>query len=280
MIRLLYQDRVLEALREDLGRGGDLTSEATVPDGSRAQGRLIARAPGVVAGLEMAIFAFQALDPHVQFQLRTSDGNRVEGGAILATLQGDARAILAAERTALNFLGHLSGIATATRAVVDSLEGTGAQVVCTRKTTPGLRGLEKYAVRMGGGQNHRTGLDDGILIKDNHRTLAGGVKPAVEGARRRAGHMVRVELEVDSLEELKEGLALEVDAFLLDNMGLDELRQAVALAGDTATLEASGGITPDSARAVAETGVHLLSLGWLTHSAPSLDVALDLDPAS
>lgn len=280
MIRLLFQDRVVEALREDLGRGGDLTSEGTVPEGARAQGRLIARAPGVVAGLEVALFTFQALDPHLQFQLCTTDGSRVEGGTTLATLQGDARALLAAERTALNFLGHLSGIATTTRAVVESLEGTGTQVVCTRKTTPGLRGLEKYAVRMGGGQNHRTGLDDGILIKDNHRALAGGVKPAVEGARSRAGHMVRVELEVDSLEELKEGLALGVDAFLLDNMELDELRQAVELAGNAATLEASGGITPDSARAVAETGVHLLSLGWLTHSAPSLDVALDVDPVA
>jgi len=279
MLPLLYEPVVDAALREDLGRGGDLTSEGTIPPGTRARGALVARGAGVVAGLEVALHAFHRLDPELSVDRRQADGDRVPGGTVLAHLEGDARALLAAERTALNLLGHLSGIATTTRRVVDQVRGTKARIVCTRKTTPGLRALEKYAVRMGGGANHRTGLDDGILIKDNHRRVAGGVAPAVEGARRRAGHMVRIELEVDTLEELDEGLALGVDAFLLDNMSLEELREAVRRAGGRAVLEASGGITPDRAREVAETGVDLLSLGWLTHSSPSLDVALDLEMA-
>jgi nicotinate-nucleotide pyrophosphorylase (carboxylating) len=279
MLPLLYESVVDAALREDLGRGGDLTSEGTIPPGTRARGVLVARAAGVVAGLEVALHAFRRLDPELSVERRQADGDRVPGGSVLAHLEGDARALLAAERTALNLLGHLSGIATTTRDVVDRVEGTGARIVCTRKTTPGLRALEKYAVRMGGGANHRTGLDDGILIKDNHRRVAGGVGPAVKGARRRGGHMVRIELEVDTLEELDEGLALGVDAFLLDNMSLEELREAVRRTGGRAVLEASGGITPGRAREVAETGVDLLSLGWLTHSSPSLDVALDLDLA-
>jgi nicotinate-nucleotide pyrophosphorylase (carboxylating) len=279
MLPLLYEPVVDAALREDLGRGGDLTSEGTIPPGTRARGDLVARGAGVVAGLEVALHAFHRLDPELSVDRRQADGDRVPGGTVLAHLEGDARALLAAERTALNLLGHLSGIATTTRRVVDQVSGTKARIVCTRKTTPGLRALEKYAVRMGGGANHRTGLDDGILIKDNHRRVAGGVAKAVEGARRRAGHMVRIELEVDTLEELDEGLSLGVDAFLLDNMSLEELREAVRRAGGRAVLEASGGITPDRAREVAETGVDLLSLGWLTHSSPSLDVALDLDLA-
>lgn len=277
MFPLLYRATVEHALREDLGRAGDLTSEGTLPPGTRARGVLVAREAGVVAGLEVALLAFEMMDPGLQVERMAADGERVEGGRALARLEGDAHALLAAERTALNFLGHLSGIATTTRRVVDAIEGTGARVACTRKTTPGLRTLEKYAVRMGGGVNHRTGLDDGILIKDNHRRVAGGVRQAVEGARRRAGHMVRIELEVDTLEELDQGLALGVDAFLLDNMPPEVLREAVARAGGRAVLEASGGITPERARAVAETGVDLLSLGWLTHSAPSLDVSLDLE---
>ena len=276
MITLLYDDLVRRALREDLGRGGDLTTEATIPDETLARGDLLAREAGIVAGLGPALHAFRLLDPSVTIETRVADGDPVEAGTSLARLEGRAHPLLAAERTALNLLGHLSGIATATRSVVDSIAGTGAEVVCTRKTTPGLRTLEKYAVRMGGGSNHRTGLDDGILIKDNHRRLAGGVRPAVEGARRRAGHMVRIELEVDTLDELREGLELGVELFLLDNMPPPALRQAVEIAGGRATLEASGGITPESARAVAETGVHLLSLGWLTHSSRALDVSLDL----
>jgi nicotinate-nucleotide pyrophosphorylase (carboxylating) len=278
MDRILFEPLVDAALREDLGRGGDLTSEGTIPEGTRARGVIVARAPGVIAGLEVACLAFERLDPGIRLERLAADGDRVDANAPLARLEGDARALLAAERTALNFLGHLSGIATATAAVVASTKGTGARVTCTRKTTPGLRALEKYAVRMGGGVNHRTGLDDGILIKDNHRRVAGGVRAAVEGARARAGHMVRVELEVDTLAELDEGLELGVDAFLLDNMTPEELRKAVALTRGRAVLEASGGITPDRAREVAETGVNLLSIGWLTHSAPSLDVSLDLEP--
>jgi nicotinate-nucleotide pyrophosphorylase (carboxylating) len=277
MLPLLFESVVDAALREDLGRGGDLTSEGTIPPGTRARGDLVARAPGVVAGVEVALHTFRRLDPELSLEQRHSDGDRVPAGTVLAHLAGDARALLAAERTALNFLGHLSGIATATRDLVDRVEGTGARIVCTRKTTPGLRALEKYAVRMGGGSNHRTGLDDGILIKDNHRRVAGGVGPAVAGARQRGGHMVRIELEVDTLDELDQGLALGVEAFLLDNMSLEELREAVRRTAGRAVLEASGGITPDRAREVAETGVDLLSLGWLTHSSPSLDVALDLD---
>ncbi len=278
MHRILFEAVVDAALKEDLGRGGDLTSEGTIPAGTRARGVLVARTPGVIAGLDVASFAFERLDPELRFDLAVADGDAVEAGWTLARLEGDARALLAAERTALNFLGHLSGIATATAGVTRSIAGTGARVTCTRKTTPGLRTLEKYAVRMGGGANHRTGLDDGILIKDNHRRVAGGVRAAVEGARARAGHMVRIELEVDTLAELEEGLALGVDAFLLDNMTPNELRQAVAMSGRRAVLEASGGITPERAREVAETGVDLLSIGWLTHSAPSLDVSLDLEP--
>ncbi|TVP42154.1 MAG: carboxylating nicotinate-nucleotide diphosphorylase [Gemmatimonadales bacterium] len=278
MLPILYEALVDAALREDLGRGGDLTSEGTIPPGTRARGEIVARKGGVVAGLDVALHALSRLDPVLRVRRFHADGGRVQDGAVLAGLEGDARALLAAERTALNLLGHLSGIATATREVVTLLEGTRARVVCTRKTTPGLRSLEKYAVRMGGGANHRTGLDDGILIKDNHRRVAGGVRPAVEGARGRAGHMVRIELEVDTIGELEEGLALGVDAFLLDNMTLEELREAVRVTDGRAVLEASGGITPGRARAVAETGVDLLSLGWLTHSAPSLDVALDLTP--
>ncbi|TVP56012.1 MAG: carboxylating nicotinate-nucleotide diphosphorylase [Gemmatimonadales bacterium] len=276
MIQLLYEDLVRRTLREDLGRGGDLTSEATIPSGTRGAGTLLVREAGVVAGLEIALLAFRLLDPDVSIEVQVGDGSAVEPATTLARLEGDARCLLAAERTALNFLGHLSGIATTTRSVVDAVEGTGVRIVCTRKTTPGLRALEKYAVRVGGGTNHRTGLDDGILIKDNHRRLAGGVRPAVEGARERAGHMVTIELEVDTLEELREGLSLGVDVFLLDNMGPDLLRQAVEITAGRATLEASGGIIPETVRSIAETGVDLISLGWLTHSARSLDVSLDL----
>lgn len=273
---LLYETLVRRALKEDLGHGGDLTTEATVPADLRANGELLVREDGVIAGLEVALSAFRATDSGVTVERHGADGQSAGAGTVIAHLRGNARGLLAAERTALNLLGHLSGIATATRRVVDAIDGTGARIVDTRKTLPGLRALEKYAVRMGGGANHRMALDDGILIKDNHRRLAGGVRPAVEGARRRAGHMVRIELEVDTLRELEEGLELGVDAFLLDNMSVDELRRAVELADGRAILEASGGITPDGARNVAETGVDLISMGWLTHSARQLDVSLDL----
>jgi len=252
-----------------------------VPPELAAEARIVARAGGRIAGLAVAAAAFGLLDPAVEVELRAGDGADVEAGAVLAAVRGPARPILSAERTALNFLGHLSGIATATREMVAAIAAAGAaaRVVCTRKTTPGLRALEKYAVRAGGGANHRFGLDDAVLIKDNHRAVAGGVRPAIARVRARVGHLVKVEVEVDTLEQLAEALAAGVDAVLLDNMPLDILRRAVALARGRAITEASGGITPATAAAVASTGVDLLSVGWLTHSAPSLDVSLEVDPA-
>lgn len=273
---LLYEELIRRALQEDLGRAGDLTTDAIVAWGSRATAHVVARAAGTVAGLEPALHAVCLLDPEAELELHAPDGTEVEREDVLAVVRGSARALLSAERTALNLLGRLSGIATATRGIVRLIEGTGARVVCTRKTTPGLRTLEKHAVRAGGGMNHRFGLDDGVLIKDNHRALAGGIRPAIERVRAAVGHMVKVEVEVDTLEELAEALELGVDAVLLDNMSVDQLREAVSMARGRALTEASGGITPQTARAVAETGVDLLSLGWLTHSSPALDVALDV----
>ena len=281
---LLYEDLVRRALAEDLGRAGDLTSDAVVPAEARAEAVLVARVPGRLAGLPVALAAFRLLDPSLSLAAHAADGEDVAAGAVLATVRGAARSILSAERTALNLLGRLSGIATATRDLVAAVAAAapaatpGARVVCTRKTTPGLRALEKYAVRAGGGANHRFGLDDAVLIKDNHRALAGGLRPAVERARRGAGHMVKIEVEVDSLAELDEALALGVDVVLLDNMPLDVLAEAVRRARGRALTEASGGIQPATAAAIAATGVDLLSVGWLTHSAPALDVALDVLP--
>jgi len=281
---LLYEDLVRRALAEDLGRAGDLTSDAVVPAEARAEAVLVARVPGRLAGLLVALAAFRLLDPSLSLAAHAADGEDVAAGAVLATVRGAARSILSAERTALNLLGRLSGIATATRDLVAAVAAAapaatrGARVVCTRKTTPGLRALEKYAVRAGGGANHRFGLDDAVLIKDNHRALAGGLRPAVERARRGAGHMVKIEVEVDSLAELDEALALGVDVVLLDNMPLDVLAEAVRRARGRALTEASGGIQPATAAAIAATGVDLLSVGWLTHSAPALDVALDVLP--
>lgn len=273
---LLYEELIRRALQEDLGRAGDLTTDAIVARDAEATAHVVARAVGTIAGLEPALHAFCQLDPEVEMELHAPDGTEVERDDVLAVVRGSARALLTAERTSLNLLGRLSGIATATRGIVRRIEGTAARVVCTRKTTPGLRMLEKFAVRAGGGMNHRFGLDDGVLIKDNHRALAGGVRPAVERVRAAVGHMVKVEVEVDTLEELAEALELRVDAVLLDNMSVDQLREAVSMARGRALTEASGGITPQTARAIAETGVNLLSLGWLTHSAPALDVALDV----
>jgi nicotinate-nucleotide pyrophosphorylase (carboxylating) len=273
---LLYEELIRRALQEDLGRAGDLTTDAIVAWGSRATAHVVARAAGTVAGLEPALHAVCLLDPAAELELHAPDGTEVEREDVLAVVRGSARALLSAERTALNLLGRLSGIATATRGIVRLIEGTGVRVVCTRKTTPGLRTLEKHAVRAGGGMNHRFGLDDGVLIKDNHRALAGGIRPALERVRAAVGHMVKVEVEVDTLEELAEALELGVDAVLLDNMSVDQLREAVSMARGRALTEASGGITPQTARAIAETGVDLLSLGWLTHSSPALDVALDV----
>ena len=274
---ILYEPLIRRALEEDLGRAGDLTSDAILPQHLRGEGRIVARAAGRLAGLPMVLAAFRILDPQVEIETRAADGEDVEAGAVLAIVGGAARALLSAERTALNLLGRLCGIATATRDMVRRVEPHGARVVCTRKTTPGLRALEKYAVRCGGGHNHRFGLDDAVLVKDNHIAFAGGLRPAVERVRGAVGHLVKIEVEVDSLEMLREALDLGVDVVLLDNMSVDTLRQAVTLARGRALTEASGGITPETAAAIAATGVDLLSMGWLTHSAASLDVALDVE---
>ncbi len=276
LLPILYEAHVRAALLEDLGRAGDLTSDAVLPPGLPAEALAVARRAGRIAGLPIGLAAFRLLDPHLEIEILGGDGRDAEAGEILAIVRGEARTVLAAERTALNYLGHLSGIATVTRDVVAQVAPYGARVACTRKTTPGLRALEKYAVRAGGGSNHRFGLDDAILIKDNHRALAGGVRPAVERARRAIGHLVKIEVEVETLEQLDDALACGVEAILLDNMPLERLREAVLRAKGRAITEASGGITPETAAAIAATGVDLLSIGWITHSAPNLDVALDV----
>jgi nicotinate-nucleotide pyrophosphorylase (carboxylating) len=273
---LLYEETVRRALLEDLGRAGDLTTDAIVTAYYMTDASLIARSEGRVAGLEVAIQAFRSLDSQVSAEIILADGNDTAAGDRLAVVRGPARVILSAERTALNFLGRLSGIATATRNIVAAISPYSARVVCTRKTTPGLRTLEKYAVRAGGGSNHRFGLDDAVLIKDNHRIIAGGITEAVRRVRKHTGHMVKIEVEVDTLRELEEALGVGVDAILLDNMPVDMLAEGVRLAKGKALTEASGGVTPANAAAIAATGVDLLSVGWLTHSAPALDVSLDL----
>jgi nicotinate-nucleotide pyrophosphorylase (carboxylating) len=272
---LLLEPAVRNALLEDLGRAGDLTTDAIVPSGVQAQTRLVARQDGVLAGLELARIAFQLMNPALQFDAHVQDGARLAPGATIATVQGSARAMLTAERTALNFLCHLSGVATATASIADAIRDRRARVTCTRKTLPGLRALQKYAVRVGGGSNHRFGLDDAVLIKDNHVAIAGGVREAVTRARAGIGHMVKIELEVDTLAQLDEALALGVDVVLLDNMSLDDMRTAAGMARGRAILEASGRITPETAPAVAATGVDLIAIGWITHSARTLDIGLD-----
>jgi nicotinate-nucleotide pyrophosphorylase (carboxylating) len=274
---LLNEDVVRRALLEDLGRAGDITTDAIVPPDLASRAAIVVRAAGRVAGLEPAVHAFRLLDPQCRIEVRLRAGSDVAKGDTVARVDARARAILAAERTALNLLGHLSGIATATRDVVARLRGLNTRVVCTRKTLPGLRALEKHAVRVGGGGSHRYGLDDAVLVKDNHVALAGGVTEAVLRVRRSVGHLVKLEVEVDTLAQLDEALAVGVDALLLDNMDLATLREAVRRASGRALTEASGGIRPENVREVAETGVDLISLGWLTHSAPALDVALDVE---
>jgi len=272
---LLVEPIVRHALEEDLGRAGDITSDLVVPADRRAKAALVARKPGTIAGLIAAQCAFQLVDPALDVRVEIPDGSGADAGFGLATIEGSARSILTAERVALNFTGHLSGIATATRALVDAVAGTSARIACTRKTTPGLRLLEKYAVRCGGGFNHRFGLDDAVLIKDNHLVAAGGIKPAIERVRAGLGHMAKVELEVDSLDQLNEALHLGVDTILLDNFSIDDLKRAVAATKGRAVLEASGNVTLATVRAIAETGVDYISAGSITHSAPNLDVALD-----
>jgi nicotinate-nucleotide pyrophosphorylase (carboxylating) len=276
MLRILIEPIVRAALLEDLGRAGDITSDAIVPEGAPIDAVIAARQPGVVAGLEAGLLAFELLDPALHIELLCADGSRVERGQRVARLIGRARPVLAAERTALNLICRLSGVATATRSLVDAIAGTKARIVCTRKTTPSLRILEKEAVRMGGGANHRFGLDDAMLIKDNHVAVAGGVGPALLRARAHAGHLVKIELEVDTLDQLAEALEHGVDAVLLDNMDPDTLRRAVAMVAGRAVTEASGHITRETAPAIAAAGVDLISSGWITHSAPILDLGLDV----
>lgn len=272
---LLLEPLVRAALLEDLGRAGDITTDAIVPAGLRATCVLAARQPGVVAGLDLAALAFRLVDPATEMRVAREDGSAVAPGAIIASVTGPGRGLLTAERTALNFLCHLSGIASATAAIVAAVRSHRARIVCTRKTTPGLRAVEKYAVRAGGGANHRFGLDDAVLIKDNHIAIAGGVKAAIERARAAVGHLVRIEVEVDRLDQLEEALGIGIDAVLLDNMSVETLRQAVSMVAGRAVTEASGRVTAASAPEIAATGVDLISIGWLTHSAPALDIGLD-----
>ncbi|MUT22894.1 carboxylating nicotinate-nucleotide diphosphorylase [Mesorhizobium japonicum] len=264
------------ALLEDLGRCGDLTSDAVIPHDCTATLMLKSRETGIVAGLDLVAFALLLVEPAIQMQIWRPDGSDVAAGEIIAKLCGPARGLLTAERTALNFLCRLSGIATATAAMVEAVRGHKAKIVCTRKTTPGLRALEKYAVRVGGGANHRFGLDDAVLIKDNHIAIAGDIRTAIERARAAAGHMVKIEVEVDTLEQLDIALALGIDAVLLDNMSVEDLARAVATVDGRVITEASGRVTPITAPAIAATGVDLISVGWLTHSAPILDIGLDM----
>jgi len=275
--RDLVEAAVASALAEDLGLAGDITSEATIPAGAPAAGAIATRKAGVVAGVQLAEAAFKVVDGNTRVDVLIADGGQLKAGDVIARVAGDARALLAAERVALNFLGRLSGIATLTRAYVDKVAGTRARIIDTRKTTPGLRAFEKHAVRAGGGLNHRFGLYDAILIKDNHIAAAGGIAKAMTGIRDRAGHMVKIEVEVTTLAELDDALAEGPDALLLDNMPIPMLKAAVEkVAGRTVT-EASGGVTLDTVRQIAETGVDLISVGALTHSAPNLDVGLDFD---
>ena len=275
-MRLIIEPIVRAALLEDLGRAGDITTEAVVPAEAAIEAVIAARQPGVLGGLDAALLAFELLDPALRIDRLCEDGARISRGEMVARISGRALPVLGAERTALNFLCRMSGVATATRALADAVAGYKARIVCTRKTTPGLRALEKYAVRLGGGANHRFGLDDAMLIKDNHIALAGGVRQALERARHRAGHLVKIELEVDTLDQLAEALEVGIDAVLLDNMAPETLRRAVAMVDGRAVTEASGRITPETAPAVAATGVDLISCGWITHSAPILDLGLDI----
>jgi nicotinate-nucleotide pyrophosphorylase (carboxylating) len=275
----LIEPLVRAALAEDLGRAGDLTTDTVVPAAARARGVLNARRAGVVAGLEVAAIAFRLLDPDARIEIARPDGATVRAGERIAAVSGRARGLLSAERVALNFLCHLSGIATATREIVETVKGYSARIACTRKTTPGLRALEKYAVRVGGGVNHRFGLDDGVLLKDNHIVVAGGIRAAVETAKAQLGHMVKVEVEVDRIDQLSEVLAAGADAILLDNMTPAQMSEAVGIVGGRAIVEASGRITAETAPAIAATGVDVISCGWITHSAPILDIGLDFEAA-
>jgi nicotinate-nucleotide pyrophosphorylase (carboxylating) len=276
---LEIEDAVTRTLKEDLGRAGDITSIATVPEDAPGRAMVVARKLGVVSGLPLVAESFRRLSLDMTIEPHgVRDGDPIKAGTKLMTISGNARAILSAERTALNFIGHLSGIATATAEFVRRITHTKARVICTRKTTPGLRALEKYAVRCGGGFNHRFGLDDAMLIKDNHIAVAGGIRAVLTRARQSAGHLVKIEIEVDSLEQLDEVLSVGLaDVVLIDNFDLDAMRKAVAMVAGRLVIEASGGITLDSAAKIAETGVDYLSSGALTHSVQNLDIGLDIE---
>ncbi|ADY67193.1 carboxylating nicotinate-nucleotide diphosphorylase [Agrobacterium tumefaciens] len=278
--RIIVEPLVRNALLEDLGLAGDITSAAVIPAGHRSVVVMAAREPGVIAGLDAAELAFELVDPTIVMRRQVQDGAAVTPGDIIATIEGPSRGLLTAERTALNFLGHLSGIASVTATIAAAISGTKASVACTRKTTPGLRALEKYAVRAGGGMNHRFALYDAVLIKDNHIAVAGGVRDAIRSAKAGVGHLVKIEVEVDTLLQLREAMEEGVDAVLLDNMPPEQLREAVQIVAGRAITEASGRITPQTAAAIAATGIDLISVGWLTHSAPVLDIGLDFQSQS
>jgi len=274
---VLVEPAVQAALQEDLGRAGDITSQATIPESAQARVLIRAREPGRLAGMQAARAAFRLVDPSLKIAVQKQDGDALSPGDIVAAIEGPARAILTGERVSLNFLGHLSGIASCTNAIVEAVADYKARICCTRKTTPGLRAFEKHAVRAGGGVNHRFGLDDAVLIKDNHIAIAGGVRAAVLAAKAHVGHMTKIECEVDTLEQLEEALGAGAEAILLDNMSPETLTQAVKINQGRAVLEASGRVTIDTAPAIAATGVDLISIGWITHSAPCLDLGLDFD---
>jgi nicotinate-nucleotide pyrophosphorylase (carboxylating) len=277
-LELTAEPIVRAALLEDLGRGSDLTTDAIVEPERRAHASIVARRGGVVAGLPVAFLAFRLLDEGAETIARADEGERVEPGAVVAEISARARAILTGERVALNLLARLSGIATVTRRLVDLVAGTGAKIADTRKTTPGLRALERYAVACGGGTNHRFGLDDAVLIKDNHLVLASSIRAAVAAARAHVGHMIKIEIEVESLEQLREALAQPIDAVLLDNMTPAQLAEAVRIADGRVVTEASGGVTAENVAAIAASGVDVISVGALTHSAPALDFSLEISP--
>lgn len=272
---LLVEPIVRAALVEDLGRAGDITTDAVVPAGYHTRMDLVARQAGVVAGLDCARLAFALMDDAISFEPQLADGAPVEPGMLIARVAGPGRGILTAERVALNLMCRLSGIASATATLVEAVRGHKAHIVCTRKTTPGLRTLEKYAVRAGGGSNHRFGLDDAVLVKDNHIAIAGSVTEAVRRVKAHAGHMVKIEVEVDTLDQLHELMPLGADAVLLDNMSPLTLKEAVELVDGRMITEASGRVSRETAPAIAAAGVDLISVGWLTHSAPILDIGLD-----
>ncbi len=272
---LLIEPIIRDALREDLGLAGDVTAQAVIPPKARFQAEFKAREPGVSAGIDCARLAMTLMDPQVRFETLLPDGSKVKAGDVIARVEGSARAILAAERVALNLLCHLSGVASLTAKYVATVEGFKAKIVGTRKTTPNLRGLQKHAIKCGGGHSHRYGLDDAILIKDNHIAICGGVAQAMERAKAGVGHTMKIELEVDSILQLKEALPFGPDVILLDNFTLEQFVEAVKLAGGKAILEASGGVNLQTVRAIAETGVDVISVGALTHSVPNFDIGLD-----